>query len=199
MAIETEIKVRLTDIEAFRRQVASAGYPQLSERHFEDNYLLDFSDSRMNTRMSLLRVRIAQGKAWITYKGPPRPDGVFKTREELEVAVEDGLVALQILEHLDMRVRFRYQKYRQEYALCVPGKPEERVHLALDETPVGNYVEFEGSEDGIRATAAAMGFEQSRFLRGSYYSLYMRYCDERGESPGDMVFPEGQTMKNLPI
>jgi adenylate cyclase class 2 len=149
--------------------------------------------------MSLVRVRLAEEKAWVTYKGPPRPDSIFKTREELEIEVENGAIALQILENIGMHVWFRYQKYRQEYALSVPGRPEEKVHLALDETPIGNYAEFEGSEDGVRATASALGFAESKFLRASYYSLYAQYCSERGESPGHMLFPVEQAVKNLPI
>lgn len=199
MATETEIKIRLNDLEGFRRRLASMECPLLSPRHFEDNYLLDFPDGRMFERRSLLRVRLAANKAWMTYKGPPKLEGIFKTREELEIEVQSGSVALRILENLGMRVWFRYQKHRQEYAMTVPGKPEEKVHLALDETPVGNYVEFEGSEDGIRKTAEAMGFNESMFLQASYYALYAQYCGDRGESPGDMVFPDEQTVKNLPI
>ena len=199
MAIETEIKVRVTDPEAFRRRLETAGCSLLSPRHFEDNYLLDFPDGRMHACMSLVRVRQAGKKAWITYKGPPRPDGVFKTREELEIEVENGSVALEILLKLGMQVSFRYQKYRQEYALSLPGKPGESVHVALDETPIGAYAEFEGSEDGIRTIAAALGFEEPKFLRASYYSLYQQFCSEMGESAGDMVFPADQPVKNLPI
>ena len=199
MATETEIKVRLNDLEGFRRRLASMECPLLSSRHFEDNYLLDFTDRRMAERRSLMRVRFAENRAWITYKGPPQVESIFKIREELETEVEDGSAALRILESLGLRVWFRYQKYRQEHALTVPGKREERIHLALDETPVGNYAEFEGSEDGIRNTAEALGFNESMFLRASYYALYMQYCSDRGESPGDMVFPDEQIMKNLPI
>lgn len=199
MAIETEIKIRLTDLDAFRRLLRAVEHLLVSPRHFEDNYLLDFPDGRMNALMSLVRVRVTENRAWVTYKGPPRAEGIFKTREELETPVEDGAVALRILQNLGMQVWFRYQKYRQEYDLRVPGNPAERIHLALDETPVGIYAEFEGSENGIRAAAAALGISESKFIRVSYYSLYREFCSERGESPSHMVFPEEQPAKNLPI
>jgi adenylate cyclase class 2 len=199
LAIETEIKVRLTDPVAFRRLLHGLEHSSVSERHFEDNYLLDFPDGRMNSLSSLVRVRLTESRSWLTYKGPPQAGGVFKTREELETPVEDGAVALQILQNLGMQIWFRYQKYRQEYDLRVPGNPLERVHLALDQTPVGSFAEFEGSEEGIRATAAAMGLSESGFIRTSYYTLYREYCSERGESPGHMVFPEGPSAANQPI
>ncbi len=198
MAVETEIKVRLAAPELFRRQVASVSR-LLHPRHFEDNYLLDFPDGRMKSRLSLLRIRLVQGRAWMTYKGPPQPEGIFKIREELETSIEDGSVALQVFAKLDLHVWFRYQKYREEYAVPVQGKPVEEVLLALDETPVGAYAEFEGSVEAIRTAAAALGFDESKFLRASYYSLYLQHCAERGEKPGDMVFPGEAREKSLPV
>jgi len=119
--------------------------------------------------------------ACLTFKGPPEPEGLFKTREELEIKLEDGEIALHIFERLGMRVWFRYQKYRREFALG-------EIHVAVDETPVGNYAEFEGSKEGIRALAREMGIEESQFLRQSYYSLYLEYCRATGDSPCDMIY-----------
>ena len=199
MAVETEIKVSLASTGVVREQLAPLGCSLLSSRHFEDNYLLDFADGRLKERMLLLRVRLVGGKAWLTYKGPPRPEGIFKVREELEISVEDGSVALRILENLDLRVWFRYQKYREEYAVPVPGESGQEIHLALDETPIGTYAEFEGAEEAIRATASALGFDESKFVRASYYSLYLQYCGSRGEVAGHMVFPGGEIAKNLAV
>ena len=50
---------------------------------------------------------------------------------------------------LGFRVWFRYEKYREEFA-------HEDVTIAIDETPVGTFVEIEGSEQGIDHMAAAL-------------------------------------------
>jgi hypothetical protein len=60
--------------------------------------------------------------------------------------------------------------------------------VAVDETPIGNYVEFEGSEEGIRSLARKMKVAESRFMRLSYYSLYLEYCQSAGTDPGFMIF-----------
>jgi adenylate cyclase class 2 len=126
-------------------------------------------------------VRYASSHSFLTFKGPPKAESIFKTREELETGLEDGGIACQIFERLGLRLWFRYQKYRREFRV-------DEVLVAVDETPVGNYVEFEGSEEGIHTLARKMGIDPSQFLKSSYYSLYLERCRERGQTPGYMVF-----------
>jgi adenylate cyclase, class 2 len=181
LSIETEIKVKIEDVAGFCRRLQALNPGILSARHFEDNYVLDFPDQELTTRQCLLRLRFAEDRNILTFKGSPRPEGIFKTREELETKLEDGATMLEVLKRIGMRVFFQYQKYRQEFEL-------DGVHVAVDETPVGNYLEFEGSEEGIRNLAARMDIGESQFLRFSYYSLYLDYCRSKGETPGLMIF-----------
>ncbi len=181
MAIETEVKVRIGDPESICARLMELRAAVVSVRHFEDNCLLDFPDGRLQTERCLLRIRSAAGKGILTFKGTPQANGVFKTREELETGIEDGAVAMQILERIGMRLAFRYQKYRREFLL-------DGVHIAVDETPIGNYIELEGSENGIRNVAGRLGIGESLFLRLSYYSLYLEYCREKHKTPEHMIF-----------
>lgn len=103
--------------------------------------------------------------------------------EELETKLDNGAAMLQVLGRIGMSVCFRYQKYRQEFEL-------DAVHVAVDETPIGNYVEFEGTEEGILGLADRMQIEESRFLRLSYYSLYREHCQKTGEIPSHMVYQD---------
>ena len=70
----------------------------------------------------------------------------MKVREEIETVVGDGDILLRVLKELGLHVWFRYEKYREEFA-------HEDVIVAIDETPVGIFVEIEGSEHGIAAMA----------------------------------------------
>jgi adenylate cyclase, class 2 len=181
LSIETEVKIEIGDPEDFCRRLNVLNPSLKSGRHFEDNHLLDFAEGTLKAGKRLLRVRFARNSALLTYKGPASDNGIFKTREELETQIEDGAVALQIFEQIGMRLWFRYQKYRQEFLV-------EGVSVAVDETPVGNYAEFEGSEEGIRNLARKMGIDESRFLRSSYYSIYLEYCRKNGQVPDYMIF-----------
>ena len=193
MAVETEIKLHLPDLEKFSRALESVDRVLLSPRHFEDNFVLDYPEGRLRTQGCLIRVRRTKDGSILTYKGAAQPSGVFKTRDELEVRLDDGQVALEILHRLGLRLWFRYQKYRQEYIVPLGKQPGQEVHLALDETPVGSYAELEGPEECIRQVATRLGFAESKFLRDSYYSLYVRFCNERGMPPGHMLFPDSPT------
>jgi adenylate cyclase, class 2 len=181
LGTETEIKIRLTDCEDFCRDLQIFDFRVLAKRHFEDNCLLDFPDGKLQMSRCMIRVRHENDRAILTYKGPPNPEGLFKVREELETGIQSGEIALQILERLGMHIWFRYQKYRREFEV-------EKVTVAVDETPIGNYAEFEGSETAILDLAGKMRIEPSGFLRESYYSLYMGYCEKRGKPPSHMIF-----------
>jgi adenylate cyclase class 2 len=120
------------------------------------------------------------GKSRITFKGPLQPSAM-KVREELETVVGDGEVLLRVFEELGLTVWFRYEKYREEFS-------REDVIIAVDETPVGVYVEIEGSERGIDATAAALGRTPSDYIVDSYRGLFLQRRDVLGLTGADMVF-----------
>jgi len=181
MATETEVKIRIESIENFIGRVLSYGAVRVSERSLEDNILFDFPDDRLKLARCILRVRSVGGRGILTYKGAPRPDVIFKSREELETGLENPETAIEIFERIGMRRGFRYQKYRQEFAL-------RGVHVAVDETPIGNYAELEGAKDEILDLAGNLGIAKSLFIRKSYHALYLDYCRERAITPQSMVF-----------
>ena len=72
---------------------------------------------------------------------------------------------------LGLHVWFRYEKYREEFA-------HEDVIVAIDETPVGVFVEIEGSEQGIATMAERWGGSQSDYIQDSYRGLFLRLREE---------------------
>ena len=116
----------------------------------------------------------------LTFKGPVQP-GTMKMREEHETSVGDGEALMRALEGLGMRVWFRYQKYREEFSAL-------GVTIAVDDTPVGTFVEIEGAEDAILSATRAIGRTPSDFILDSYYKLFMTRRDQFGVSGPHMVF-----------
>jgi adenylate cyclase class 2 len=183
MALEREVKLRFESADVARQRILSpeiAATP-LRGRRLQEDSLLDTSDNQLFQRRSALRVRSENGKSLLTFKGPVQPSAI-KVREEHETIVADGEVLLTILAELGWRVWFRYEKYREEFAA-------EDVVIAIDETPIGVFVEIEGSEDHITRTALALGHTPRDYVTASYRSLFLDHCRERGIEAGDMLFP----------
>jgi adenylate cyclase class 2 len=182
MAVETEIKLAVPDVRAARRLLRDAGFRVSRRRVFEANTLFDTPRNALRRSRTLLRLRQAGGAAIVTYKGAPTASR-HKSREELETSVADAKEMRSILERLGFRAMWRYEKYRTEYRL------ERGAGMAtLDETPIGVYVELEGSSNWIDRMARVLGFGPPDYIALSYGRLYLEDCQRRKVTPGDMVF-----------
>jgi adenylate cyclase class 2 len=87
-----------------------------------------------------------------------------------------------ILDSLGLEVRFRYDKYRASYLL---GDAE----VSCDDTPIGAFLEIEGSPDEIAAIAERLGLSMKDAMSLSYPRLFQLYRAENPEAPEFMVFP----------
>jgi adenylate cyclase class 2 len=182
LMVEREIKLRFDSPEHAREMILAAGATPLRGRRLQQDALLDTDDESLRRRRCVLRIRVEAGKSLLTFKGPVQP-GAMKVREEYETVIGDGEAAQRVLEELGLRVWFRYEKYREEYAAA-------DVTVALDETPVGTFVEIEGAEQGIHLMARALGRTEADFITDSYRTLFARYRDAKGVSSVNMVFQE---------
>jgi adenylate cyclase class 2 len=178
--IEREIKLRYASATTAREGVLAAGATPLHGRRLQEDALLDTDDEQLRRRRCVLRVRTENGKARLTFKGPVQPS-LMKIREEVETLVGDGEVLLRVLQELGLHVWFRYEKFREEFA-------HEDVIVAVDETPVGVFVEIEGGEDGIRHMAAALGRTTNDYIVDSYRGLFLAHRDHHGLTGADMLF-----------
>jgi adenylate cyclase class 2 len=100
----------------------------------------------------------------------------------LEVTVSSFATLHKILEQLDYRAYFRYEKYRTEF------KGTEGFVATFDETPIGNFLELEGDGVWIDEMAAKLGFNESEYILESYGRLYLTHCERLGVKPSNMVF-----------
>jgi adenylate cyclase, class 2 len=181
--LEREIKLRFDSVDEARAAVAATGATPLLGRRLQEDSLLDTEEEDLRRRRCVLRVRVENGKSRLTFKGPVQPSAM-KLREEVETVVGDGAILLRVFAELGLHVWFRYEKYREEYA-------HEDVIIAIDETPVGVFIEIEGSEAGIQSTTAALGRTPDDYVVDSYRSLFLQLREELGMVGPDMLFEQG--------
>ena len=187
--IEREIKLRYVSRDKARLAVDQLEGIPLRHRRLQDDYLLDLPKGELTHRGCTLRVRIEKpgsanqstsNRATVTFKGPPLPD-IMKVREELETTIDNGEMFLRILLKAEWSVSFRYQKYREEFQ-------RDDVVIAIDETPIGAFVELEGNELTITRLASALGRTTDDYIIASYRQLYVEHCNNANTPIAHMVF-----------
>jgi adenylate cyclase class 2 len=179
---ETEIKLAVPDVASGRKLLRKAGFRVSRSRVFEANTIFDTESCALRQASRLLRIRTAGGVATLTYKGPPSV-GRHKSREELETTVADADRLAQMMQRLGFLPTFRYEKYRTEFK-----QPRRAGVAVLDETPIGVYLELEGTEHWIDRTARLLGFTEADYITTSYGRLYLEWCASQRCESGDMVF-----------
>jgi len=216
MAKETEIKLRISDVPAFRRalkrvgaHLASPGAPKVHE----ENVIFDTPQGGLAKHGQLLRIRTETPEAGrksknlqpkqrvvLTFKQPmtqqaaPEMESAsgasYKVREEIEVEVAEAGNLAKIFEGLGLGGWFRYEKYRTTFRLPASKAWAKGLLIELDETPIGTFVELEGPAAAIDRAAGELGFSKRDYVLKNYLRLYMEDCRRKGQQPSNMLFPK---------
>ncbi|HEV2064900.1 MAG TPA: class IV adenylate cyclase [Thermoanaerobaculia bacterium] len=187
---EIEVKLPCKDLAALRETLGARGATLQTALHDEINDLYDDPKRRLAGGGAALRLRRARGRTILTFKGPARFSGGIKIREERETAVEDAGQIEAILAGLGFSRRFRYEKRREEWRF-------ERCTVALDETPIGRFVEVEGEPTAIRRAVVALGLDFAEAIPYSYARLYEERRRDDPSLPEDMVFVGREDVSRL--
>ena len=141
--IEVEQKYPLLDRESVVGRIHEIGAKSLGTETNEDHYFnhpaKDFGETR-----EALRVRLINGKASITYKGPKMP-GAIKARQEMEWSLgaedSDGVKMRMLLTTLDFRPVAVVRKIRESFESVANGLP---IYIVIDQVEgLGEFAEIE--------------------------------------------------------
>jgi len=183
--IEIEIKLRwrgrAAEAEAL---LQSKGYAAMGPRELEVDQLFDRGSGELRSSRQILRLRRHAGKTTVTYKGSPQ-DGRYKMREEIEFDASSAAAVELVLIRLGYQATFRYEKYRTKF-----HRDNEPGLITLDETPIGVFMELEGTAVWIDSTAVQLGFTSEDYVTDSYAALYREHRQAHPEAPADMIFLE---------
>ena len=116
--------------------------------------------------------------------------GSHKVRDEIEAQVTDSANLIKIFEGLGMRGWFRYEKYRTTYQLPATKSWARGLLIEVDETPIGTFVELEGSPAAIDRAATELGYSKRDYILTNYLALYAEDCRRKGQQPQNMLFPD---------
>jgi adenylate cyclase class 2 len=163
--LEIEIKVRSEDNLKVEAQLLERGAALLGEHDQVDQYFnhpcRDFAETD-----EALRLR-KDSSSKITYKGP-KLDRFTKTREEIEMKIDDLDQMSAILIRLGFRSVARVRKKRKEYLL-------DGVTVSLDTVDgLGDFVELEVmGEDAVEGRSQVERLRDELGLTGSERRSYL--------------------------
>lgn len=179
---ERELKFAGVELDFLRSRLLELEAERVGPPADEDNWILD-RDGELRSTGAVLRIRKDGQGCLVTFKGPASFEGATKVRRELEMRLADAEDALVLFEALGYHVEKRYQKIREEWRLGAET-------ICLDHTPIGDFVEFEGSK--AEAVAKRCGFDPATAVRKSYLMLYEDHLLAHPDAPKEMVFPDSK-------
>ncbi len=174
--MEVEIKFKADrGVEERIKRIADFVCEKVEEDVYFNSPVRDFRESD-----EALRIRRDGEGIRITYKGP-KVDEETKTREEIEVKVDDYGKAIEIFNRLGFRAIRRVVKRRRIYRTG-------DVTICFDDVEgLGCFVEIEVKSDDVEGAkrrvfevARALGFDPSESIRESYLELLIRDTSTSG-------------------
>jgi adenylate cyclase, class 2 len=177
---EIEIKFRVKDLTSLTRNLRQAGFHIETRRTHEMNTLYDLPGQVLRKRKQLLRLRQYGPKWTLTHKSGKKI-GRHSSRDEIQTVVEDGKQMELILLALGYTPSFRYEKFRAEWT---DGKGQ----VVVDETPIGDFCEIEGSPRWIDATAKKLRVQREQYITKNYATLFADWKKETPSDTDEMTF-----------
>jgi len=179
---EIEVKFVVEDLRTLGRRLKVAGFRRVTPSAHEVNTLYDLPSKSLRKRGEVLRLRV-YGKKWtLTHKSKGQA-ARHKIRIENETAVANGEAMNAILLALGYEPSFRYEKFREEWS-------DGHGHVVLDETPIGDFGEIEGSSRWIDRTARTLGITSDHYITQSYVELFLGWKKRAGATAQNMTFDE---------
>ncbi|MBI5928861.1 MAG: class IV adenylate cyclase [Chloroflexi bacterium] len=168
MSLEIECKLYIPSLATIQTHLAQRGATLTHPRTYEHNIRYEGPNGDFAARHIVLRLRRDQDIR-LTYKAPATQlsEGMI-TRLELETTIGDFETMDNILLHLGYQHGMVYEKYRTTYALL--NVPE--VEVVVDEMPYGNFLEVEGTPEGIETALAQLGLTDMPRIIVGYVDLF---------------------------
>jgi adenylate cyclase class 2 len=179
MALEIEIKLRIDHLAPVRDRLRALGAKHLGEA-LETNIFFDTNDRTLLASDCGLRLRRSHDIATrkdrlaVSYKGP-RGEGPIKSREEIEIIVDDRDATIELLQRLGYDQVLAFEKRRETWML-------ESCRVELDTLPqLGSFVEIEcPTQQDVLRIQEKLGLADIPAVAKTYPDLVAHHFSDRG-------------------
>ena len=163
MAIETEIKYRLTEkqFESIQETLIEIEAEYVGEE-FEENII--YSGEMLQSLNAILRIRKIDDKTILTFKKRLPNESGIKEQIEHETVVEDATEIKNIIESIGCEKRLVYEKRRKTWKF-------REIEVVLDKLPFGLFMEIEGTLLTIKEAEMFLGTDEFEVEHKTYPHL----------------------------
>ncbi|MBN2376692.1 MAG: class IV adenylate cyclase [Sedimentisphaerales bacterium] len=186
MAIEIEAKIKVTQISPIEERVKACS-GKLLQQVTQRDYFFDRSDRSLVQGDRGLRIRretsAATSKTILCYKGPRSKGSTYKSRQELELEVDDFDTAQDFLLGLDFELTLAFEKKRDLWQL-------DDCSVCLDKVvELGSFVEVEGpNQAAVRVVLEKLELAEQSQLPDSYAVMLAKLLQEREDLDPQALF-----------
>ena len=171
--IEVEIKVRIKNKDEIAERLKKLGFKFIKKKFQEDIYFNGI-DRDFRKTDEALRIRDDNGTYYVTYKGP-KIDRISKTREEIEVRIDDKEKMRMIFKKLGFREVRPIRKVREIYKkddITASIDDVEGLGLFLElEKNIYNINEKDEALKDLMEILKALNISKDNTIRKSYLEL----------------------------
>jgi predicted adenylyl cyclase CyaB len=163
---EVELKARVEDIDAARRNIENAGALLVFDGSLHDR-IYDTPDRMLAARDFVLRIRSYVSTLGVTahldWKGPTSREEGFKVRAELTTGVTDPSELAAILSRIGYEIVGRIDRQVVQYEIQ-NAETDARTVIRFERYPrMDVLVEVEGSPAGIERAIDGLGIPRAMF------------------------------------
>ncbi len=173
---EVEVKARIEDPASIESQLLQLG-ASFQQIIFQTDIYFQHPIRNFAQTDEALRIRITADKSYLTYKGP-KIDLISKTREELELEVQDPLKFIELLKKIGLNPIMQVVKSRKCYLLS-------EISISIDAVQeLGTFIELEldvpektqlpTARERLFAVFKQLNISSEKFERRSYLELLMK-------------------------
>jgi len=183
--LEIEAKVKVENLESVAQKLAQAGACFKHELLEKDSFFIDADRTIVGPGCGLRLRRQKTNeteKVLLTYKGPKKKTK-FKTRQEIEIEVNDAVAAEELLTALGCHKKLMFEKKRSLWRL-------DKCLICLDELPLlGCFVEVEGPDEAaVEDVLKRIGLSDHENINKGYAKLMMTRLEETGSKKTEISF-----------
>jgi predicted adenylyl cyclase CyaB len=163
---EVELKARVEDVGAARRNIENAGGLLVFDGALHDR-IYDTSDRMLGANDFVLRLRSYVSPLGVTahldWKGPTAREDGFKIRSELTTGVSDPNELAAILSRLGFQIVSQIDRKIVQYEIR-DAEADLRTVIRFEQYPrMDVLVEVEGRREGIERAISALGIPRATF------------------------------------